>query len=91
MFGPLKLVESDVWICHSPFLYKKSGLSCSGGFASQTKETGYCELHFLPCLFCWRSDVVAVVVIVVNCLGVSTGGFKCLAAVHRMSLNPSSS
>lgn len=91
MFDLLKLVGSDVWICHSPFLYNKSGLSCSGEFASQTKEICYCEIHFLPCLFRWRSDVVAVVVIVVNCSGVSTGGFKGLEAVHRMSLNPSGS
>lgn len=57
----------------TPLSYIKSGLSCSGGFASQAEETGYSELRFLPCLFCGRSDalacVVAVVLNVVNLLG----------------------
>lgn len=57
----------------TPLSYIKSGLSCSGGFASQTEETGCFKQRFLPCLFCGRSDalacVVAVVFNVVNCLG----------------------
>lgn len=69
-FGLLELVESDVWICHSPLLYKKSGLGCSLGFSGQTGEVGSAELPFLPCLLWSRSGALARVVFrVINCSG----------------------